>query len=312
VQDIANHQMQSLRPHIVHSAPRFELSVFAERHRAPAALTRFWLARAHAALAAEKYEYAPTSASGGARAFAALAPRTRVVLAVVRGLADLIFEPPEHYPETLFLDHARLVQLAKDCADLSALYALLLLFRQLAAPPAPAPASADDTHAAAHALRVKAELRELWPPGLGRVFVPACAAAPPPDGLQALVLQVAARAAEARRGRAPLPGTPAPAPAQTLALAQSWAARHLRLGSPLAGCLRTKLKRAVVDAVARAVVGGSGTVDAERLTREGARDGLDALAPEVRHVAERMARLAGLHLGVYRAMYEGEGFVEGL
>ena len=154
--------MQTLRPHIISNAPKFELSVFRERHRAsvdPFARTQAWLSASHARLVASGY-----SPPYPVRAvpFPQLASRTRVVVAALAGLVDLIFDPPASgaTPETLYLDNSRLQQLTKDAADLAALHTLLLLFRQLMHSGA---SRRDTAYDDAHLARAKAEARELWP-----------------------------------------------------------------------------------------------------------------------------------------------------
>jgi hypothetical protein len=51
---------------------------------------------------------------------------------MIKAVSEMVFMPPTGpYPETLYLDTARLALLVADAADLSALYMLIMLWRQL-------------------------------------------------------------------------------------------------------------------------------------------------------------------------------------
>ncbi|KAI0311719.1 T-complex protein 11-domain-containing protein [Amylostereum chailletii] len=359
--DVANHHMQTLRPHIIQSSPRFELRVFNERRskgQVSLAITQQWLALGHQRLTSARYNLAYPARP---LPYDSLTRRTRVVLSTLRGMIDLVFTPPSPvplsaptlsassreptpfethlpgYPETLYLDHARLVQLTKDAADLTTLYMLLMLYRQLlcaspakgaSPPPPPPPPKRDPASDDTHTQRIKREILELAPTNMGRCFLPVRAPCPhhPPHaddaevepwtrGVRAVVLQVAARASEVRRGRAP--GSPATAPEPgLLALAERWSDSHLRLDSPLADMLRNRLREAVFDLLVHTVVmrGNDVPFAAARPVAPLApatATGLEALGPEVRQLTERLAKLAILHLNVYQSVYEQDGFGAG-
>ena len=295
--------MQTLRPFIIHSSPEFELRTFKERHdrgASPLLLTRQWLTQAHQRLDASQY-----SLSYPTRAFpySSLGKRTHVILSTLKGLIDLVFAPlspvplssppvtttmPSNqsvptvvsqlsgYPETLYLDHSRLILLTRDAADLTAVYALLMLYRQLVFSSSSTPsnprrdASLDD----ADLQRLKLEIWEIGPPNLGRHFLhPAAGAqAPPPpsqnekekesqrwdDALKAVALQLTARATEARSAptKTPSPSSlPVCAPDEhLLKTAESWVDSHLKTDSALTALMRNRLRDAVFDSVVSTVL----------------------------------------------------------
>ncbi|TFY50162.1 hypothetical protein EVG20_g11683, partial [Dentipellis fragilis] len=255
--DIANHQMQTLRPYIIHSSPEFELRTFKERHVAQAqrALTEQWLVSAHRQLEASDYKLVYPQR---VLSFRTLSKRTRVILSSLKAIIDLIFSPPSPvplssplvtttapthhavppvasllsgYPESLYLDHSRLILLAKDASDLSTIYMLLMLYRQLlfTSTPQSPPARGDMVLDDAHLQNIKKELWELGPQNLGRCFLPVQpihhSRSSQNDekeqeewntGIKSVVLQVTARASEARQRPPPLHSksdpTPAPMP----------------------------------------------------------------------------------------------------
>ena len=349
--------MQTLRPFIIHSSPEFELRTFKERHdrgASPLLLTRQWLTQAHQRLDASQY-----SLSYPTRAFpySSLGKRTHVILSTLKGLIDLVFAPlspvplssppvtttmPSNqsvptvvsqlsgYPETLYLDHSRLILLTRDAADLTAVYALLMLYRQLVFSSSSTPsnprrdASLDD----ADLQRLKLEIWEIGPPNLGRHFLhPAAGAQAPPspsqnekekesqrwdDALKAVALQLTARATEARSAptKTPSPSSlPVCAPDEhLLKTAESWVDSHLKTDSALTALMRNRLRDAVFDSVVSTVlIRGSMTPAAlapEVKQEPGTATGLEPLAPEIRQLSERVSKLAVLHLNVYQTLYE--------
>ena len=103
-------------------------------------------------------------------------------------LAGSVSLPPitpitlDRYPETLFLDHTRLIQLTTDAADLTALYMLLMLYRQLVfAKGAPIMETSASSSFAARSVppkiedaeidKVKREIWEIGPARLGFCFL---------------------------------------------------------------------------------------------------------------------------------------------
>ncbi|TDL17862.1 Tcp11-domain-containing protein [Rickenella mellea] len=151
--DVANHQLSALRPFLIESAPEFELKTFGERHdRGELSLstTRAWLSSARTKHSSQPLSL-PLSPS------VPLPSRHTTQLTIATALTDLLFYPPSSpptslpplptttpinkglpsivplpgYPETLFLDHSRVLLLTADVGDLMAVYVLLMLYRQL-------------------------------------------------------------------------------------------------------------------------------------------------------------------------------------
>ncbi|KAI0770308.1 T-complex protein 11-domain-containing protein [Fomes fomentarius] len=168
--DVANHQLQTLRPYLVRTAAQYEIRTFQETrlNGQPSMLqaTRAWLKTAYQDLA--------SSSSLHSQRFLQQSRQTRVTITVVKAVVSLIFDPPvspsqpqpsspsstastptisspplatsrSHgsnglssssssfagYPETFFLDYGRLATLGTDAADFTTLYMLLMLYRQL-------------------------------------------------------------------------------------------------------------------------------------------------------------------------------------
>ena len=362
-QDIANHQMQTYRPLIIHTSPGFELRTFKERPTCgepPLRITERWLVSAHRRLADSEYKLALPDRP---LLFKTLGKRSQVILSVIEGLVDLIFNPPSpvpltspivtttspshqltpsiitqlpDYPETLFLDHSRLIQLTKDAADVTSVYLLLMLYRQLLVSSYQDPATPrkeinpEDVDMQV----IKKEILELAPRNVGRCFLRVRAS---PDqqcmhaetrefekwksGMQSVVLQIASRASETRRVSSSAaiassnPCLRAPEP-HLLKVAESWSENHFKLESPLTTLMRDRLRDAVLEIVVQTVlVRGSisplssppscGSVPqaARKLAT-----GMEPLAPEIRQLGERLSKLAVLHLNVYQTMYEQDDF----
>ncbi|KDQ09864.1 hypothetical protein BOTBODRAFT_178606 [Botryobasidium botryosum FD-172 SS1] len=190
--DIANHQLQALRPYLLETSVDFELKTFHDRYeRGLITLhqTRDWLRAAHRRLCES--------------AIARKAPKLRTInLALCEGLVELVFAPPASptspppsptpssssssssgssvsgsgshrsplvlppgYPETLYLDHSRLTSLMTDASDLTALYMLLLLYRQLVF----STASGTKTKARIEDREIDRVKREVWEVGPARL-----------------------------------------------------------------------------------------------------------------------------------------------
>jgi len=360
-QDIANHQMQTCRPLIIHTSPGFELRTFKERPNcgeAPLKITEQWLTSAHRRLVDSEYKLALPDRP---LAFKTLGKRSRVILSVIEGLVDLIFNPPSpvpltspivtttspshqlipniitqlpDYPETLFLDHSRLIQLTKDAADVTSVYLLLMLYRQLLV------SSYQDPSIPRREINpedvdmqlVKKEILELAPRNIGRCFLRIRPTSDPQSsqpetrelekwksGMQSVVLQIASRASEARRrpsaAASSNPSLRAPEP-HLLKVAESWSENNFKLEAPLSALMRDRLRDAVLEIVvqtvlvrgsisplAPAVAGGSTQPATRKLAT-----GMEPLALEIRQLGERLSKLAVLHLNVYQTMYEQDDF----
>ncbi|OBZ71625.1 Protein SOK1 [Grifola frondosa] len=348
--DVANHQLQTLRPYLVQSAAQYELKTFQESRQSGQLsldVTRAWLNSAYR-------ELSDASKSKSNLLFAKYPHRTRIHVAITKAIVNIIFDPPtptaipspststlpspstasssislpspanstpvmspsSHrptpsitaypgYPETMYLDHARLLTLSKDAADFTALYMFLLLYRQLVH-------SSSGTAAGVkpdELLRLKKEIWEIGPAHLGLCFRVRAREGRDREAewckwhkeMSDVVLQVAMRACE---------GTGAAPDEQTVKLATSWAETHLRADSPLSALMRGRVKERVEDVATQIVLAASGA------TQKAATDdvpatssGLEPLMPEIRHLAERLVKVATIHLNVYGALYAQPGFV---
>ncbi|KAJ3550869.1 hypothetical protein NMY22_g178 [Coprinellus aureogranulatus] len=156
--DIANHQLQTLRPFLIRTSAQFELRMLKSRQGLDASMsiTREWIQAAHAAMM-EKTIFHPYF-PGKSLQYSTLSANQQLYISIVRGLVDLVFNPPltsstslstpantpptsptapsvatplPAFPETLFLDNHRMLLLSSDAADATALNMLLLLYRQL-------------------------------------------------------------------------------------------------------------------------------------------------------------------------------------
>ncbi|KAH9080559.1 Tcp11-domain-containing protein [Lactarius deliciosus] len=360
--DIANHQMQTYRPLIIHTSPGFELRTFKERPNCgepPLRITERWLVSAHRRLADSEYKLALPDRP---LLFKTLGKRSRVILSVIEGLVDLIFNPPSpvpltspvvtttspshqltpniitqlpDYPETLFLDHSRLIQLTKDAADVTSVYLLLMLYRQLLVSSYQDPATPrkeinpEDVDMQV----IKKEILELAPRNVGRCFLRVRPSSDPQSlhaesrefekwksGMQSVVLQIASRASEARRQSSSAAVSSNPclrAPeSHLLKVAESWSENHFKPESPLSTLMRDRLRDAVLEIVVQTVLVRGSINPLSSLSSCGSvpqaarklATGMEPLAPEIRQLGERLSKLAVLHLNVYQTMYEQDDF----
>jgi T-complex protein 11 len=354
--------MQSYRPLIIHTSPGFELRTFKERPncgQAPLRITEQWLTSAHRRLTDSEYKLALPDRP---LPFKSLGKRSRVILSVIEGLVHLIFNPPSpvpltspivtttspshqlipnivtqlpDYPETLFLDHSRLIQLTKDAADVMSVYLLLMLHRQLllSSYQDPAIPKREINPEDVDMQLIKKEILELAPRNVGRCFLRIRSSSDPQSsqaearelekwksGMQSVVLQIASRASETRRRSSSAvassnPCLRAPEP-HLLRVAESWSENHFKLESPLSTLMRDRLRDAVLDIVVHTVlvrgsisplVSSSSSGSPQPPTRKLA-TGMEPLAPEIRQLSERLSKLAVLHLNVYQTMYEQDDF----
>lgn len=253
------------------------------------------------------------------------------------------------YPETSYLDNARLSILSADAADATALYMFLLLYRQLVhsestdPPPSPQDLSKVDH---ADLLRLKSEIRDIGSARLGYCFSagPSSNEAASPQeknaekeqvNKQDIVLQIAKRAKEAasRASGASSPLEPfspvADAPdEQMVNLAQRWADSNIRANSPLGTMLQRRLRDVVFNCVVKLAYPGRDsttgnlsdlTIDLLSFTQAatspleipfGTATGMEPLVDEIRSLAERISRLALIHLNAYLPLYEQDGFLD--
>lgn len=310
----------------------------------------------------------------------ALPRNQQVYLAVLKGVLNLVFDPPastssscppttptasppltpvspprtpispvlQGYPETSYLDSARLTLLTSDAADATALSMFLLLYRQLVfsdsneAPPSPQDPKVEEEDL----IRLKNEIRDIGSGRLGHCFTsrPSLDGAVSPQGSrserkeaerwrvakQDIVLQIAKRAKEARNrtnSPSPIPSSPiSDAPdEQMLSLTQRWADSNIQPNSALSAMLRRRLRDVVFNAVVTlaypgrdSTTGKLTTIDFHSPTQAdsafeiplGAATGMEPLADEIRSLAEKISRLALIHLNAFLPLYEQEGFLD--
>ena len=265
-QDIANHQLRSLRPYLVQTAVDFERRVyqdFAARRRGPGAFDRIrtWL---HSSAAGVDEKDAPRALGNG----------ELVEQALTQGLLDLVFpadgaasaSSATALPETLQLDSYRTQAFHSDAVDLSVVHLLTMLCGQLAYPARPTPADLDSLRQELWCLMASsarspsalagpaASIQGIpqGPPGLGtaKLESPRWRA-----GMQDVLLQVARRATELRQrassSSATTSGASSTVPdAETLALVASYFDSNVRASSKLFQLLQRRLREtlhAVVD-----------------------------------------------------------------
>ncbi|KAG8926516.1 hypothetical protein FRC01_008750 [Tulasnella sp. 417] len=263
--DIANHQLQALRPYLLETCPDFELKTFQERFEKGLSgldITRRWISRAVAAAP----QPSPPSRS------------KHVMAALCSAMVNVVFDPPapgpdapavagapvpeKAYPETLYLDHARLNNYVNDAADLLGLYMLIMLFRQLTT--SGASAGLEDWEID----RIKREVWEVGPSRLGMCFDGLAPTALPADGahrdpkakwekgMMDVMLQIARRAEDARerirsgKSDAASSSSSSRMPSQEiLTLIENWQKAHYKKGSPLQKIMKERLRSAVLEVV---------------------------------------------------------------
>ncbi|KIJ47768.1 hypothetical protein M422DRAFT_248332, partial [Sphaerobolus stellatus SS14] len=179
--DIANHQLQHLRPLLIQSTPECELRAFIEELRRGSKsldVTREWLKSAEASFPSSS----PSSISK----------------TLIQAFTNLVFNPPDTnvfgasssserasesarlpaLPETLHLDSSRLQLLITDAADLTTNYMLLLLWRSMIFSPPPSDSEESDATPRRKGQvesweieRMKKEIGEVGPGRIGRCFL---------------------------------------------------------------------------------------------------------------------------------------------
>ncbi|KAI0699079.1 T-complex protein 11-domain-containing protein [Cytidiella melzeri] len=362
--DVANHQLQTLRPYLVHSAAQFELKMFQENTQPQAPLTldvsRQWLQAAWDELATQPMQQlksVPQTFSKSSRSL-------QIQMAATRAIVNLVFDPPTHstsstststasspansppssprplpptskhnskgYPETLYLDHLRLGTLKNDAADFTALYMLLMLYRQLVHSGSSSTTTREDKASAVTTddlLALKKEVWEIGPARLGWCFAKSSGGDEMQwrDGISDVVLQLVMRATSDKAQSASIPARPLDT--GMLKLATSWTDTHLRGDSVLSGLMKTRIKRVVEEMVLAKILASSSastplhavspqsrpslplsSVPASPAAPSGL--GLEPLLPEIRHLADRLGKLVSIHLNVYGALYAQPGFLK--
>ncbi len=248
------------------------------------------------------------------------------------------------YPETLYLDHLRLTTLRNDAADFTALYMLLMLYRQLVHTGSSTKAGKAPAVSTEDLLALKKEVWEIGPARLGWCFAKSNSGTEQQwrDGINDVVLQLVMRAtssplnSSSTTGQAkekpqsrPLP-TAQDLDQNMLKIATSWTESHLRSDSPLSVLMKKRIKRVVEEMVLGKILSSSSSPSAplssssassstpSPLPRKLANPpadvaaslGLEPLLPEIRHLADRLGKLVSIHLNVYGALYAQPGFVK--
>lgn len=363
LQDIANHQLQTLRPFLMRTSGQFELRSFKSRKNGddcPFQKTREWLAAAHSSLLTQSepiphHLYPPEYLR-----YHALQKNQQIYLATLKGLTDLVFTSPSPanlislplattplsqatlptisslsgYPETSYLDNARILLLSTDAVDLTALYMFLLLYRQLklsssaASRDSPVNSSVDEWELA----KIKREIRDIGSSRLGYSFYCSSAEADvDTDELekwralkQNVVLQIAMRAKNGTTNSSSgLTGT---VDESLFAVAQRWADHNIQHDSALSTMLRERLRDVVFNTVVGlaypgrdAASGKLANIDFSTFGRTptplpspvlGKVTGMEALTEEIGTLAENISRLALIHINAYLPLYEVEHFLD--
>ncbi|KAF7346279.1 Vacuolar ATP synthase subunit B [Mycena sanguinolenta] len=286
--DIANHQLQTLRPFLMRTSGQFELP----------------------------------QAQG-------------------RGTLPTVSSPPE-YPETSYLDNARILQLSTEAVDLTALYMFLLLYRQLKLSSSESSTSGSVPEEWELA-KIKREIRDIGSSRLGYAFYCGSNAsssdAATMEGVdteelekrralkQNVVLQIAMRAKNSTTNDTASPSVDA----SLLLVAQRWADTNIQQDSALSGLLSKRLRDVVFNAVVGLAYPGRDatrpSVDFStfRLSRipgspsspscasanvNVAGTGMEVLAEEIGLLAENISKLALIHLNTYLPLYEVEHFLD--
>ncbi|TFK74796.1 hypothetical protein BDN72DRAFT_946910 [Pluteus cervinus] len=371
--DIANHQLHRLRPFLIRTSGQFELKTFKNRKGSDCSIriARDWLCAAHKNMLSRSQTITHPLYLSEPLDYPKLCRNQQAYLAALKGFVDLVFDPPSGashplppppslaqtslpiisplpgYPETSYLDSARLIVLGTDAADATALYMYLLLYRQLIYTDSDTPA---DSRKVDHEslLKLKNEIRDIGSSRLGFCFSRRFN----PDGGRSerkdverwrnvnrdVVLQVTMRAKQTRSSKASpplssstsIPGTSIEPPDDhLLSLAQRWADSNIRAGSALSSMLRDRLRDVVLNTVISLAFPGRDSTTGkllsidftsferlstcpaeERVTWAGCSTGMEPLAEEIRCLSEKISRLALIHLNAFLPLYEQDGFWE--
>ncbi|KAJ7250899.1 T-complex protein 11-domain-containing protein [Mycena haematopus] len=365
--DIANHQLQTLRPFLMRTSGQFELRSFKSRKSnqcCPFAKTREWLATAHASLLARSEPIPHPLCPTGFLTYQTLQRNQQIYLATLKGLTDLVFTSPSpanlislpvpttplipfeaqaqgrgappaisslpEYPETSYLDNARILLLSTDAVDLTALYMFLLLYRQLKLSSSESSTSGSVPEEW-ELERIKREIRDI---GASINDADAMDCVDTEDlerwraSKQNVVLQIAMRAKNSTTNDT----TPPSVDPSLLAVAQRWADANIQHDSALSGMLCKRLRDAVFNAVVGIAYPGRdatrpnvdfSTFGSSRMPGSSpsspscasanvnvAGTGMETLGAEIGLLAENISKLALIHLNTYLPLYEVEHFLD--
>ncbi|KAG8214605.1 T-complex protein 11-domain-containing protein [Butyriboletus roseoflavus] len=333
----------------------YELKAFKSRKGLSSSLdvTREWIKSSHRQLLASPI-FVHSSFPSGSLHYGSLSYTQKTYVSVLKGLTDLVFNPPSSgpstpqtssstaiqamcplplYPETTYLDSARLLIFAADAADTAAMYMFLLLYRQLVfSDTGDLPGVPRDQSRVSDAelLKLKKEIRDISSSHLGQCFKYGNVEQSSISDAdrekwcktkQDIVLQVALRAKEAQIGSSSRSHPSADghishfhAPDErVLKLAERWAETHVRPNSALSTMLKNRIRDAVFNQVISIAYPPRDSLAPHTKTAENGASapsslasGMEPLADEIRSLAERLSRLAHIHLGVYLPLYEQE------
>lgn len=341
--DIANHQLQCLRPYLARTCGQYELQAFQSTMRLEGGLkgARTWLGKNRDTLLLQQQTQTHRSRPPEIQFYSKLSTNQQVHLAALMGLVDLIFTPhidptnetpspsdqlPTTYPETLYLDAKRLTALSLEAADLTALYLSLLLYRQLAQSRSEA-GSERRSPSLSCLQKLKEELRAIAGNRLVYCFF-RC-----PIGKmntrdkrvdkwinlrEDITLQIV-KHTHARHMWKPDDQVKhnGSLDAQLVSVARNWVADNFHPDSPVSALARDRLRNIVLDAVIRAVcpklnnntrkfTGFHVRFGEDHVTRDA---GTEPLMDEICALGHKITRLASVHLGTYLPLYEQEGFL---
>ena len=369
-QDIANHQLQTLRPILSETSGQFELKAFRRRkgQAASVQLTKQWLQTAHRGMLASQTISHPSLTIS----YCSLSRTMQAHICVLKGLTDLAFDPPSpisssklsvaaassqstppiatsltDYPETTFLDNARLVTLGTDAADTTAMYLFLMLYRQLVLfNPGPRHSTSWQMPKVTESdlLQLKTEIRGVASCHLGYCFTRTSAEKPMvgegsakktedrewekwQKAARNVILQIAMRATQAQNRCKTSSSTESASVFQApdermLQLAERWLDTNLRRGSALSVVLRNRLRDAVFHRLVAStfpardlsigklrVIPDGSAIPAAEPTPSGTITGMESLADEIRALGDKLSKLSTVHIGVYLSLYEQDGFI---
>ncbi|PFH53977.1 hypothetical protein AMATHDRAFT_136052 [Amanita thiersii Skay4041] len=294
--DIANHQLQSLRPYLTRTSGQYELKTFQNRKWSEGRLsrTRQWLRAIRNQLLAHDQEIVISRCTSGTLTYSKLSMNQQIYFATLTGLVELVFMPPTEpasstnetsalstrsdgyslsiYPETLYLDTNRLLILSSEVSEITTLHMCLLLYRQLihAIPEHAFSGSRQSCLDQTSLQRLKKEARDVAGNRLGCCFSCKCltkrhdahenGADMWSETREGIVLQVVKHVCDAQNSSEMqehvLNHTRVP-DGRTLGLAQKWAATNLQPSSSLHHLVRERLRTLILDAVISAAYPGN-------------------------------------------------------
>jgi hypothetical protein len=331
--DIANHELQAVRPALLQGSAQFELAAFQALGDSSSSLesTRKWLQGAHRRLLESNYPVKATS-------YQNLRSNTQVYLCVIRGFTDLalghlhpstpltskssptiapISPLPEEspfalsgLPETTYLDRVRVSLLSSIATNTIVILLALLFHRQMFHSSynqcRPQSHSAHSLPDLKTTLDLKRDLWEIWTASVGH-------AKPHQHGIHTrdnhrwrtacrdLALHVVARLqASGSSSRVP--------EADLVRLTYRWADENMHPGSSLFGMLRSRLQEAVFsdlfDSLYRDRMPKGNDCSPSITHTANNSPELEPLSDEIRSLSQQISKLVTIHANVYLPLYE--------